>query len=183
MTPELETTRLLLKPLALAHAPDYTRHFVDYEVIRHLSDQVPWPYPEGGVEDFMTNVVLPKQGDGRWAWGIFLKSSPDELIGGVDLWRRGCPEHRGFWLGRAFWGNGYMGEACDAVTQFAFEDLNFEKLIFSNALGNVRSRRIKEKAGAQFVGLRDAKFVSDEYTQSELWELTRESWLDTREAK
>ena len=59
---------------------------------------MPWPYPEDGVEWFLNNLVLPRQGKDRWCFGIFLKPNQDELIGYVDLWREAVPEKREFWL-------------------------------------------------------------------------------------
>jgi [ribosomal protein S5]-alanine N-acetyltransferase len=116
----LHTPRLRLRGLTLDDVPSYERHFVDYEVIRHLSAVVPWPYPPGGVEAFLRDVVLPQQGKDRWAWGLFLRDAPHECIGGIDLWREGRPHHRGFWLGRPYWGQGLMTEATAAVNEHAF---------------------------------------------------------------
>ena len=116
----LETKRLLLKPLTLEHEADYKKHFVNYNVVRTLSDLVPWPYPEDGVRHFIEKMVLPFQGDTKWVWGIFLKGRPGELIGAVDLWRNGKPEHRGFWLSEEYWGKGIMTEASGRVTEYAF---------------------------------------------------------------
>jgi hypothetical protein len=39
------------------------------------------------------------------------------------------------------------------------------------------SRRIKEKTGAQLIGHREIKFVDPLFTESEIWELSRENWL------
>lgn len=178
--PILETDRLLLRPLSLGHVDGYARHFVDYEVIRHLSSAVPWPYPKDGVSDYFNSVILPAQGQDRWAWGIFLLFDPSELIGCVDLWRRGCPENRGFWLGRPFWGRGLMTEATASVTDHAFTALGFDRLVFSNALGNRRSRRIKEKAGARLLGTRPATFVDPSLVEAETWELTKGDWTTFR---
>lgn len=181
--PTFPTARLLLRPVTLADAPSWEKRFVDYEVVKHLGGSVPWPYPAGGVADFLSKVVLPRQGLDRWVWAITLPEAPAEVIGAVDLWREGRPEHRGFWLGRAFWGRGYMTEAVAPVTDYAFGALGFEKLVFSNGLGNVASRRVKEKAGARFVGTNPAKFVSDTYTEQEVWELTREEWAAIKAAR
>lgn len=176
MLPEFQTARLILRGITLADAEAYHRHFVDYEVIQHLSNAVPWPYPNDGVQLFIENFILPNQGKDRWMWGIYLKDNSSELIGGIDLWRQGRPEHRGFWLGKKFWGMGYMTEAVKPVMDYAFDHLSFEKIILSNAVGNLRSRRIKEKTGATFIGTRPSKFVSPLYTESELWEITKENW-------
>ncbi len=174
--PVFETRRLLLRGITLQDAPSYQRHFNDYEVISQLASVVPWPYPDKGAEDFIRTFILPQQGRDRWFWGIFLKDNPGEMIGGVDLWRNGSPENRGFWLARKFWGKGLMTEAVEPVMDYAFADLGFDKLIFSNALGNTKSRRIKEKTGARLIGARPAKFVSQDYTEAETWELTKVEW-------
>jgi ribosomal-protein-alanine N-acetyltransferase len=174
--PTLNTERLLLKAVTLEDAPAYRKHFVDYEVIQFLSSAVPWPYPDDGVEFFLNNLVLPRQGKDRWCFGIFLKTNPDELIGCVDLWREPVPENRGFWLGKQYWSQGIMSEAVRPVTDYAFDHLGFEKLYFTNAVGNKASRRVKEKSGATYIETRPAKFVSPEFTETELWELTKENW-------
>jgi [ribosomal protein S5]-alanine N-acetyltransferase len=171
--PIFTTERLLLRPISEADIPAYTRYFVDYEVIRHLSAAVPWPYPDDGVSDYIRNRLLPQQGHDRWAWAITLRTSPVELIGLVDLWRPGTPENRGFWLGRPFWGQGIMTEAVTPVVDYAFDQLGFDRLIFCNARGNIASRRIKEKTGARFIGIEPAAFVDPQYTERELWELMK----------
>lgn len=176
----LETPRLWLRGITLADAPDYQRYFAEYEVVRHLASAVPWPYPADGVEAYLRDVILPVQGQDRWLWGLVEKTRPAHCIGGIELFRQGRPEQRGFWLGRPFWGRGLMSEAADAVTDHAFEELGFDKLVLSNALGNERSRRIKEKAGARLVSVEPAAFVDPEYTQHELWELRKEDWLARR---
>lgn len=174
--PVFETERLILRGVTLDDAGNYKKHFVDYEVIRQLSSVVPWPYPDNGVAEYIRNEILPKQGKDKWVWGIFRKEFPEELIGCVDLWREGRPENRGFWLGRKFWGRGYMTEAVYPVMDYAFSVLGFEVLVFANAVGNLRSRRIKEKTGARLVRVETAKFVDPSYTEHEVWELTKEAW-------
>ncbi len=159
--------------------PSYQKHFIDYEVIRHLARAVPWPYPEEGVAEFLKEIIAT-QGNNQWFWGIFLKENPAELIGVVDLWRPGHPEHRGFWLGRKFWGQGIMTEAVIPVMDYAFDSLGFEIMILSNALGNVRSRRVKEKTGARLLGVRPAPHVDPNLNESEDWEITKEAWKKFR---
>ena len=173
----LYTDRLILKPLTTSDVRSYKKYFINYSVISQLSSNVPWPYPDDGVEWFLNKVILPNQGKNRWAWGIFLKENLNELIGVVDLWREGTPEHRGFWLGEPFWGKGYMTEAVEPITEYAFNHLGFDELILSNAIGNLKSRRIKEKAGAEMIGIRKASFVDPSLTEAETWVLTKKKWL------
>ncbi len=42
--------------------------------------------------------------------------------------------------------------------------VGFEKLVFVNAVGNEKSRRIEVKTGARLVGVKPAKFVDPKYT-------------------
>jgi [ribosomal protein S5]-alanine N-acetyltransferase len=137
---------------------------------------VPWPYPDDGVSDYIRHRLLLQQGHDRWTWAIALRTNPAELIGLVDLWRSGTPENRGFWLARPFWGQGIMTEAVTPVVDYAFDQLGFDRLIFSNARGNIASRRVKEKTGARLIGIEPATFVDPQYTERELWELTKEMW-------
>lgn len=176
----LETPRLILKQITLEDAPSYQKHFNDYEIIRYLSRSFPWPFPEDGAVKFIENVILAPQNEEIWFWGIFLKSNPQELIGCIALWRKGKPEHRGFWLGRSLWGQGLMTEAAERVTEYAFTEIGFEKLVFSNALGHIQSRRIKEKAGARLISVEPADFVDPNFNQQEVWELTKAEWIASK---
>jgi RimJ/RimL family protein N-acetyltransferase len=172
--PRLETARLILRGVTAADASDIQKHINDYEIIRHLATIVPWPYPPDGARAFIA-TVLPMQGENRWVWGLFLKSAPEALIGIVDL-RRGKGENRGFWLARRYWGQGLMTEATEAITDCAFATLGFETLTLTNALGNTRSRRVKEIAGAVLLRTEPASFVDPAYTEQEVWTLNKTTW-------
>jgi len=174
------TERLCLRGPVLSDVESYARNFVDYDIIRFLSAVVPWPYPEGGVQQYFEEVLLPQQGLDRWAWAITLKSDRREVIGMVDLWRQGKPENRGFWLAKQHWGKGLMGEAVGPLTDYAFDRLGFDQLIFSNALGNKQSRRIKEKMGATYLRTEPADFVDPVFSEQEIWQLTKASWYRMR---
>ena len=181
--PEFYTKRLILKGLQLTDMESYEKYFADYEVIQYLRHTVPWPYPKGGAKEHFLNKILPLQGIETWNWGLFLKENPTECIGSMNLWRKGVPEHRGFWLAKKHWGKGLMTEAVRPILNYAFTELGFEKLIFSNAPQNKASRRIKEKTGCRYIKSIPQKFVSPKFTKSELWELTKENWFKWQKEK
>lgn len=181
LIPTPTTPRLILRGVIPSDIPAYERYFIDYQVIRHLSAAVPWPYPTNGVADWLNATIFPNQGIDRWLWGICKRETPEELIGAIELWREGRPEHRGFWLGHPFWGRGYMTEAAAAVNDCAFSSLGFELLVFENARGNTRSHRIKEKTGAHLREVRTGRYVDPELTEQEVWELTKDDWRSWRE--
>ena len=175
--PTLETRRLILKRIEESHLASYQKHFAHWEIIRNLAKAVPWPYPADGAKQFYHSVIEPNQGKNRWTWGIFLKDDSDELIGAIELFHMTGLENRGFWLAKDHWGKGLMPEAVIPVTDFAFGQLGFEKLQFGNAVGNERSRRIKEKTGARRIGTRPLEFADPTFTEIELWEITKEQWI------
>lgn len=73
-------------------------------------------------------------------------------------------------------GRGLMVEAIVPVTDYTFNVLKFDKLIFANAVETHRSKRLKEKTGARYIEKRPEKFVNPSFKELELWELTKESW-------
>lgn len=178
--PLFKTDRLIIKGLSLSDSDNYQKYFADYEVIQHLSKRVPWPYPSDGAYHFIKDFILPNQGRGRWAWGIFLKDNPDELIGAIELFESETTGNRGFWLGKKFWGQGYMTEAVIPIMDYAFNQLSFQKMILANAQGNLRSKRVKEKTLGRLIGTRPFDFVGPQYSMSEYWEITKDEWNQSR---
>jgi ribosomal-protein-alanine N-acetyltransferase len=111
MTPELQTERLILRPLELADAEQAQPLFAVWEIVQFLNARVPWPYPEDGAFLFYRDVALPAIERGEeWQWTLRLKDSPEPLIGAISL--HGYEgDNRGFWLGLAWRGRGLMTES------------------------------------------------------------------------
>ena len=174
-TPPLETPRLLLRPLALADAAQVQELFPHWEVVKHLNDRVPWPYPADGAHQFLRDVALPAMERGeQWSWSIRLKSDPHQLIGCISL-MKGVHENRGFWLGLPWHGQGLMTEASDAVTDFWFNTLNYAVMRVPKAAANAASRRISERQGMRMVARVERDYVSGRLP-AEIWEITAEEW-------
>lgn len=74
-----------------------------------------------------------------------------ELLGGITLGsiRRGVSQcgHLGYWIGERYAGKGYMLDAVQAVTLYAFHELGLHRVEAACIPGNVRSSRVLEKAG------------------------------------
>ena len=175
--PELLTDRLVLRALSLADADAIQRAFAHWEVVRFLSDKVPWPYPADGARQFLENAALPAMRRGtQWHWSIRTRAAPDQLIGIVSLMDDEPGNNRGFWLDPAHQGNGYMTEASAATTAYWFTVLGKPVLRAPKAIANAASRRISESSGMRMVGTEERSFVSGRHL-AEIWEITREDWL------
>lgn len=175
MTPPLETRRLLIRPVELADAAQIQLAFPQWEIVRYLTNRVPWPYPPDGALTFIRDVALPAIVRGEaWHWTLRLKSDSRRIIGGIDLHAHEN-DHRGFWLDPAFQRQGLMTEAANAATDFWFEVLQFPVLRTSKAADNIASRRVSEKQGMRMVGTTERDYVSGHFV-TQIWEITADEW-------
>jgi [ribosomal protein S5]-alanine N-acetyltransferase len=175
MISELETARLLLRPLRLEDAAQTQVLFPHWEIVRYLANTVPWPYPADGAIRFYREVAIPAMTRGdAWHWSIRLKEAPDRLIGCISL-QRSSTENRGFWLGLPWQGQRLMTEACDAVTDFWFFALNQPLLRVPKATANAASRRISERSGMRIIGTGERDYVAGRLP-AEVWEITADEW-------
>jgi RimJ/RimL family protein N-acetyltransferase len=182
LTPQLETPRLLLRPLELADAAQAQIIFPHWEIVRFLNHRVPWPYPPDGALTFYRDVALPagERGD-AWHWTLRLKNDPGQLIGNIAL-GRAENKNRGFWIGLPWQGQGLMSEACDAVTDYWFNILKFPVLRVPKAIANAASRRISEKQGMRIVATEERDYISGRWP-TEIWEITAEEWKARRRSQ
>ncbi len=174
MTPELETARLLLKPLELADAEQIQALFPHWEIVRYLTKAVPWPYPPDGAVTFLREAALPamERGD-AWHWALRLKENPAQMVGSIGVLKGEV--NRGFWTGLPWQGRGLMTEASVAVTDYWFDTLGFPVMRIPKAIDNVASRRISERQGMRVVAVENHEFVSGTWP-TEIWEITAEEW-------
>jgi RimJ/RimL family protein N-acetyltransferase len=175
-TPRLKTARLLLTPLREHDAAAFQALFAHWEIVRHLTHHVPWPYPAGEARRFIVEDALPAMGSGEeWHWSLRLRSNPEQLIGAICLMDEE-DDNRGFWLGLPWQRQGLMSEACRAVNHFWFATLGRERLRVAKSAECLASRRLSEREGMRKVLERRAVFVSGPATE-QVWELSRSTWL------
>ena len=174
--PVLTTPRMILRPLELSDVPAVQARFPRWEVVRFLDAVVPWPYPADGALTYIGGLALQGMRRGEeWHWSIRPRSEIATLIGVISL-RLTFGDNRGFWLDPAWQGQGLMTEACEAVTDFWFEDLRRPLLRVIKAVANRRSRRISERGFMRLVGTSERAFVAG-ILPAEDWEITRDEWL------
>ena len=145
----METERLLLRPWQESDAEALYRWASDPEV----GPAAGWS-PHTSVEDSRdiirtvlseegTFAVVPKGGNGDpiGAIGVF----PTEISEG-----RGEPEI-GYWIGRPFWGQGFIPEAVRELLRWCFMERGAARVWCGHSPGNDKSRRVIEKCGFRYV--------------------------------
>lgn len=84
-------------------------------------------------------------------------NATEQLMGGITLGniRHGVAQsgHIGYWIGEPYAGKGYMLEALNLLTTFAFDTLRLHRIEAACIPSNTRSIRVLEKAGFQREGL------------------------------
>ena len=149
------TRRLILRPLRESDAAAIFALANDWDVVRWLSAP-PWPYTREDAESFVRSVLNPADDTAEIAFAITLD---DRLIGTIGLRQRpashlqgGAGLNVGYWLGKPYWGHGYMTEALRALVNHVFA-LSSADAIYSGAFADNRaSLRVQEKAGFVHAG-------------------------------
>jgi len=144
----LETARLWLRWPRHGDA----RAVQDLAAAKEVADmmtKLPHAYPHDGADGFilsarhanmegagLTLAIAPKarQTLPIGVIGVF----PDRDAGGSEL---------AFWIGRPFWGEGFMTEAVEAMRDAAFRFADTQVLKARAALDNPASRRVLAKCG------------------------------------
>ena len=140
-TPGLTTARLTLRPYRLDDAMRVLELLNDYDVSRMLAP-VAYPYTRELADEWVSGAIWDKQ-DLHWAL-----DDGDGFIGTVSLgYKRDDDPQTGFWLGRRYWGKGYMTEAVHAVIDWAFSVRDDARLVSYAFVDNRGSQRVHEKAG------------------------------------
>jgi RimJ/RimL family protein N-acetyltransferase len=177
----LRTPRLVLAPLSPAHAPRLRRLIDDWDVVRMLA-VVPWPITLGDVEAHARAHAEGQSEADEFA--IVLDGAPIG-VGSVKRPGSGDPPREmprlGYWLGRPYWGQGYMTEAVSALTAYAFDRYPSDRLGAGAFEDNPASRRVLEKCGLRCTGsYKLHSRARDTEVETFDMQLTRAAWEKAR---
>jgi [ribosomal protein S5]-alanine N-acetyltransferase len=182
MIAALGTNRLVLQPLQLADAEQTQLLMPQWEMVKFMGAQIPWPYPADGAFTYYRNAAIPAmEQEKEWHWTLRLRQAPEEHIGAISLFAKDGYAARGFWLGLPWQGRGLMTEAVVAVNDYCFDVLGFSALRAPKAVDNLSSRRISEKTGMRVIAVEERDYVSGRFL-SEVWEITADEWRAKRQA-
>ncbi|WP_085536452.1 GNAT family N-acetyltransferase [Massilibacteroides vaginae] len=84
----------------------------------------------------------------------------------------------GYWLSQYQQGNGIMTRSVDALLDYAFEQLNMNRVQIKVAVDNKKSNRIPQKLGFKFEGVeRDGELLADnKYTDINVYSLLKKEY-------
>ena len=162
--PRLETERLILRPFELSDSEFVHKYVSDYDVAK-MTLRIPHPYPEGLAESWIREHCLNAEDETSHFFAIEHRES--QIFTGVISIHKEADYNSaeiGYWIGKPFWGKGYMTEAAKAVIEFGFETLKINRIYAGYFAFNPASRRVQEKAGMTYEGThRQAVRRGEEY--------------------
>jgi RimJ/RimL family protein N-acetyltransferase len=150
MSVELETERLLLRPLAPADAEALQVLNADPEVMRYIGNGA--PLTSAATEERTANAAAHWDEHG---WGLFaaVEAATGTLVGWAGLATPTfLPEilpavELGWRIRRDRWGRGYAPEAARAALGFAFGEVGLDRVVSCIHSENAASIRVAEKLG------------------------------------
>jgi RimJ/RimL family protein N-acetyltransferase len=177
--------RVVVRPYERADAPALKAAVEESR--DHLRPWMPWADTHQRIEETLDFCAGMKA---RWirreafSGGIFLRAD-GHLVGGAGLQSPNW-EARGFeigyWLRASATGHGYVREAAAALSRFAFEWLDAERVVIRCDANNARSAHVAESLGYTLEGrLRhDSRTPSGELRDTLVFALLRAEYDPTR---
>jgi ribosomal-protein-alanine N-acetyltransferase len=181
--PILETERLMLREIIPGDADALFRIRGDYEVTKYNIGAA--YYSVDQANDLIAGMAQAYREEKEIRWGITLKDQPTNgVVGmiGYNYWiRRDARASVGYDLARAFWGQGIMTEALDAVVAFGFRRMGLNRIEADADARNPASARVLKKAGFRQEGLQQEQFYEDSsYNDLVLFALLRKDYKQQR---
>ena len=142
----LQGERCLLRPWRSRDLGALVQHANNSNVSRYLRDRFPYPYTRKDGRGFLSMVTAGAGDDTKMAIEV-----DGEAIGGIGVIPGSDIERfsaeLGYWLGRAWWGQGIMPRALGALVPWAFEKFELVRIEAGVFDRNAASARVLEKAG------------------------------------
>jgi len=176
----LKTDRLILRRWKETDAESLYEYARDLEV----GPIAGWP-PHKNVGESLD--VIKNVFTGAECYAICEKSS-NKAIGAIELKLNGRTDmterddecELGYWLGKPFWGRGYVPEAAREILRHGFEDIGMTTIWCGYYDGNNKSKRVQEKVGFIYHHTCDEVPVSlmNEVRIGHTNYMTKEHWLE-----
>ena len=145
------TERLSARAMSAADAPRVTELMQEKELPWNLG-RAPWPYTLADAENWL---ALARQ---QWDAGSefpFAILRDDTLIGCCGLVRVDTEQNIweiGYWLGKPYWGNGYITEASHGLLDWAEREHGITRFVSGHIIDNPASGAVLVKLGFTLAG-------------------------------
>jgi len=147
------------------------------KISKNLRDSFPNPYAEEDAQAWITAAINQNPEIN------FVIANSDELIGGIglmlqpDVYRFSA--EIGYWIAEPFWGKGIASLTLVALSKYAFEHFDLNRIFAGVFQGNRASMRVLEKSGFKLEGrLRNAVYKDNHFKDQLMYSILREDVLE-----
>jgi RimJ/RimL family protein N-acetyltransferase len=169
--------RVYLRPAERNDIPMFVRWLNDAETASFLAARAPMSIAS---EEQWYEKLLTDHGKSRWHFVICLLEGgrPIGTIGLFDLDEINGSAGMGIAIGeKSLWGKGYGTDALNALLDFGFGSLRFERIWLEVNDDNLRAKRSYEKSGFVFEGTeRHAMYRDGRHRDIDLMSILRDEW-------
>jgi RimJ/RimL family protein N-acetyltransferase len=172
--PTLETSRLVLRPYRESDIAELLP-LINAREVAATTLRIAHPYTENDARTFFAMAQEPDK-----LWLAVTLRADGRQIGGIGLRIETQHQHAelGYWLGTAYWGQGYATEAAREMLRYGFDDLHLHRIFASHFKHNPASGRILRKLGMRYEGCqREHLRKWDKFIDSELYGILRAEWV------
>lgn len=140
--------------IELSFASSYEKLVKDYYL--HLKEFLAWPYfckNENDFEDFIRKSLDDYKDGKSMVCTIFFE---DKIVGNISFNKIDKSLKKvsiGYWLNSLYEGKGIITNCCMALVDYAFEDLEMEKVEIAVAEYNYKSRAVCDRLGMKLEGI------------------------------
>lgn len=175
----LETDRLMIRPVRESDLPAIFEYASRKEVAEHVTFNT-----HETLEDTKRFYEYAKKNYAEGLFepmGIILKDrGDDKVMGTIGLFSRGKKSFTaefGYALHLDLWGQGIMTEALEAMIDFSFNNLPYERLQAHCMVENPASGKVMEKAGMTYEGtFRNLMYVKEKFRTLKCYSILRSEW-------
>ena len=148
----IETRRLILRPYTLNDTPEIQRFLSDGDIASNIAN-ITHPLEDGYAEEWVRTRMERLEKGEEVSFAINHRQE-GYLIGAIGL--NISKEHKRadiwYWIGKPYWNNDYCTEAAQAVVEYGFEVLKFNRIWGDHMTRNPASGKVLQKIGMKYEG-------------------------------
>lgn len=145
--PVIETNRFILKEISEIYRENFIEIFSDEEVMKYSGIEVSDPKKQ--ADFYLRKVEAMYNNKKGIRWAIINKES-GEFIGDIGFYNIDFYSNNaeiGYTIVKKFWRQGVASECIKVVQNFAFENLNMNRIVAMIDSNNTSSIKLSEKLG------------------------------------
>lgn len=179
----IETDRLQIRSFTEGDVDDLVARRNHPDVARYQNWEL--PYTREAAESMVAGIIeMDGPANDEWWMAVVGERDTGQVIGdlAVHLSWQGRTAEIGYTFDREHWGQGFAGEAAEALVAYLFETLGVTRVFGMLHPDNPASAMVLERAGLLFEGhTRSSFWVGDDCSDDWIYGMTRDDWETWRD--